>query len=60
MCIAQHVKDPKARLPYSKIQEYDIRIEGLPAGIPVKILQCMAKLLYQKIITDKENLKTTW
>ena len=57
MCIVQHVKDPKARLPYSKIQEYGIRIEGLPAGVPLKNPTAYGKTTLQEIITNKDNLK---
>ena len=55
--IAQHVKDPNARMPYSKIKEYGIRMEGLPSGIALKNPTSYGKTMLQDIIAKKDTLK---
>ena len=55
--IAQHVEDPNARMPYSKIQEYGIRMEGLPSGKTLKNPTAYGKTTLQDIIANKDSLK---
>lgn len=47
---AQHVKDPNARMPYSKIQEYGIKMEGSPSGKTLKNPTAYGKTTLQYII----------
>ena len=55
--IAQHVHNPKASMPYKKISEYGIRIEGLPAGVSLKELGRYGISTMEKIIENKNDLK---
>ena len=55
--LAQHVKDSTARMPYSKILHYGIRMEGLPSGMVLKNPTAYGKATLQEIIANKDALK---
>lgn len=54
--IGQYVSST-AKLPYSKIEEFGIRIEGLPVGTKLKHPSSYGKSVLQAIIQNRENLK---
>jgi len=55
--VAQHVRNPEARMPYKWIKDYGIRMEGLPAGIELKSLGSYGIPTMEAIIQNKNNLK---
>ena len=46
----------KARLPYSKIEEFGIQIKGLPSGASLKHPSSYGKRVLQGILDQRENL----
>ena len=44
-------------MPYSKIQEYGIKMEGLPGNLPLKNPTAYGKVTLQEIIANKDTLK---
>ena len=57
MCIVQCVNKPGARLPYSKIKEDGIRMDGLPDQMILKNPAAYGKTTLQQIIANKDALK---
>ena len=55
--VALHVKDSKAKMPYSKILEYGITMEGLPNGTILKNPTAYGKETLREIINNKDSLK---
>lgn len=58
----QYIGDDRARLPYSKIKEYGLRISGLPSNCTLKHPSSYGKSTLRSIVDSRENLKLygTW
>lgn len=57
LIIAMHIHKPSARFPYSKVQEYDIKMDGLPAGVSLKHPSSYGKDTLRNILSNKHHLK---
>ena len=53
----QYINDDKARLPYSKTEEYGLKIDGLPANCALKHPSSYGKSTLRNILDNRENLK---
>ena len=53
----QYIGDDRARLPYSKIKEYGLRISGLPSSCALKHPSSYGKSTLRNIVDSRENLK---
>ena len=53
----QYINDDKARLPYSKAEEYGLKIDGLPASCVLKHPSSYGKSTLRGILDNRENLK---
>ena len=53
----QYIHDDKARLPYSKTEEYGLKIDGLPTSCALKHPSSYGKSTLKSILDNRENLK---
>ena len=53
----QYIHDDKARLPYSKTEEYGLKIDGLPTSCTLKHPSSYGKSTLKSILENRENLK---
>ena len=57
LCTGLQVNNPAARLPYSKIQQYGILIEGLPEGKTLKHPSSYGPHTLKAILSSKDSIK---
>ena len=53
------VGNPKARLPYSKVDVYGISVEGLPNGKTLKHPSSYGQATLKEILASKHSIKLT-
>ena len=52
-----YINKPTAKLPYSKLTQYRITMEGLPAGLSLKHPSSYGKDMLKEILSKKDQLK---
>lgn len=52
-----YINKPTAKLPYSKLIQYGITMEGLPAGLSLKHPSSYGKDTLKEILSKKDQLK---
>ena len=53
----QYINDNKARLPYSRTEEYGLKIDGLPASCALKHPSSYGRSTLRSILDNRENLR---
>lgn len=54
--IGQSIGDTAARLPYKKIKEYGISMDGLPQNMFLKHPSSYGRLTLKQILSNKDNI----
>lgn len=57
LLLGQYIHDDRARLPYSKVEEYGLKIDGLPSNCALKHPSSYGKSTLKSILDNRENLK---
>ena len=55
--LTAYINKPTAKLPYSKLAQYGIKMEGLPAGLSLKHPSSYGKDTLKEILSKKDLLK---
>ena len=57
LLLGQYIHDDRARLPYSKMEEYGLKFDGLPSNCALKHPSSYGKSTLKSILNNRENLK---